>query len=1135
MAELVLKSEAQILGDMIARFLADSGVNDLNKGSVVRTFLEAAAQEDFQQYIQMLTIIRNYNLDTTSGEDLENRAFEFGLEREAARTARDKIEILRPASFEKVSTRFYAGKPAPVAGDTIINVNDASNALYATSGTLILGRGTSNEEEVSYTTAPVNNTNFYTFTLTTSVTQNHGLDETVILKQGSDETISAGTVVRVKATTTSPEIRFTIDSDVVLEAGEDKVSDVEITAVEAGSSGNIPSGAITGTDAFVSAPFSGARAQNTGKFTTGRDIETDESLRARIKSHIQSLSKGTESAILNAIVGLLDTTTAKRVVSANVVLPTTTDDIVKIYIDDGTGFEPSFEKIGYESLVATSRGGEQRLQLDLYPLVKAQLETTLAEPYDFGITSKTLLIEVGINTETITFSPVSDFEFPDAATAEEVVAAINNKSTLIEARTSQTGKKLVISAIENTNEDIQVTGGTANDILSFPTDKEYTLYLYKDDTLLSKDGETATLDCATGQNYDFTSISAPWVLNVIVDGKSANSQTVTFDAADFTDTSAATAAEVIAVINDQLAGARAELISSDTKVRLISNKTLSSGSKLQVTGGNANGLLGFPTTETAGRDKDYTLNRYLGLIELATALSADQNVTVGSRFTRSFLRTVSAELYSITAGQTLVVSVDGGADQTITFASTGSFTAAQIVTQINAQAEGFTAISRTVGVLNYVEIRTNTYAEASGSIEVDASSTATALDFATDTVETNRRPHTAYLVSGSAGPYTFVDGDVLVVVVDNDFVFKTFSVFMDYDGTATSGASTTVWADTSLATVFDDDEIVDCYAVFKSGNNTTTGDIGDITNTSGDTWRYAFDSLPTNLADFASGDMITIEGCSNTDNNGTFLLTAVDVSGTGYIEITNADGVAETGSAGTCTIMQRRQVTDFVASTGSITVGSAFRATPASSDTFVIIPSTIGNMVDWFNNLKVTTLSNESVIESVENNTKLQISSLEDGSDGAVQVTGGTANTALAFSTSISKGLKAYSHSTGLVKEVHTTLYGDDEDLVSSPGVSAAGIFVDILSPTIQEISFNIAVTLEEGINLSSVEDSVKSEVTGYVNSLGIGSDVILEEIRARIIRLTNIVDVSLTSPTANVAIADNEKAKTRDSLISVN
>lgn len=1134
MAKLELKSFQQIVSTQIAKVLSELGINDINPGSVLLTLLETSSQEDFAQYVQMVNIIRNYNLDTTTGDELDTRAFEYGLTRRDAQKATGKVIIQRPASFEKVSTTFYSGSPTPIAGDTMIRVNDASNVLFGTSGTLIIGRGTTNEEEVTYSVAPTDFTNYWQFTIS-SLSNDHGLDETVILKQGNNELIPAGTLIQVPATGTSDAITFTTNNDVTLLAGEDQITDVEITASIAGSAGNVAIKAIEGEAGFTSAPFVGARVYNDSKFTTGRDRETDDQLRDRIKSTVQSLSKGTKTAILNAIVGLVDSETAKRVVSANVILPTELDQPVKIYIDDGTGFEPSFTSVGYEIILEQSTGGEQRLQLDLSPLVKAQVESNFHEPYNLSGGSKTLIYEVGIASETITLVP-DDFEFPESAKAEEIVTAINNKSNLLEARTSDTGTGIVVMAKADTNENIQIIGGTANSAIGFSTDRKETLFLYVDDVLLSKDGTTSFVDAGNQETYNFAGLGAgPWTMQIVVDGKTANTETITFNSGDFTDDANATADEVVDIINEQLAGATAELINNDTTLRIYSNIETSTKSKVHVLAGPVQALLGFSTTQSVGTEKDYTLNRELSTIELVEPLEANQMVTAGSRFTRAKLRTDSPEFYAITSGQTLVVSVDGAADQTVTFSSTGTFSAAQIAALINAQLQGATAVTREVGLDIFVEISTNTYNESSGSIQVKSSSTATTLDFHYDQVAVNGRPHKAFTVSNNTAPFSFPENSSLVIIVDNNPITKTFTVVFDYDGTVTSITNASQFSVNAFNTIFPSNGNLVGYSVaFKTGPNTTTGSVTDVVAQGGGIFRYLFSALPSGLASYAAGDLVTFTGLANSTNNGSFIITTVNTTGNGYIQVQNTSGVNETLATGSALLSQKRTISNYTGGSGEITVSVPFSNVPASTNQLIVIPRTIKNVVEFMNNTKITTLSTKATIEAVEQNTKVQISSDADGSDGYIRVTGGSANQILAFSTTLFRGLQGYNYYTGLLKLVHRTIYGDDQDLVAYPGVGAAGINFQILAPTVQELAFSIDVSLSEGVSISNVENEIKSAVAGYVNNLGVGQDVILAEIVDAVMSVDNVTDMVINSPETNIVIADNELARTRDSLILI-
>jgi uncharacterized phage protein gp47/JayE len=1390
MAKLQLKSKQQITGDMAKIVLARTGLTDLNPGSVLLSLLQAAANEDFAQYYQMLQILRVFNLDSTTGTDLDNRAFEFGITRKNALAASGRISILREASFTKIYTSFYTGFRSRIAGDTEIFVNNAEE--FPTSGgqqTLIIGRGTPNEEEVTYTpsgTNPQDNTNYFKIVLDIPLANDHSQEETVILKQGSDTFITSGTVVRVPASGRTSEITFQTTVDATILAGDDRVDDINVICTQPGVIGNIGVNAINDTGAFANPPFSGARAFNESAFSNGQNRETDTALRNRIKAHIQGLSQSTRAGIANAIDGLVDSDTAKRVVSSSIILPDNVGLPVKIYIDDGNGFEPDFKEQGQEIIISSAQGGEKRLQLDLFPIVKAQVETLQEEPFNMSTNGLTLQVNIGNQSETIQFFQ-NEFSIPEAATSEEVVRAINNTATLFEARTSQIGKKIVINAKSDTNEDIQVVGGTANAAgrLSFPTNKVQTFYLYKNDLLLSKDGETAFIDSGDQEPFDFSGPDRN--LEVVVDGKTANPQIAVIQESDFASPAAAavaTAQQLAEIINEQIAGATA--VGVNGRLRLISNTELSDTSKIKVNASTAQVVLNYSTAEVIGKNQDYKLNPELGIVELVTPLTKYDLVTAGSRNTRAFLTAGIAQNYTFAGGETLDISIDGDTPQTITFSSGVNLSAAAVAAAINSQLVGGTATTRTYGLDVYLEIRTNTLDPDVGSIEILSSSTANNIfGFTLDTVVENLVPHTAFVTTQNSGPYGFAEGNTLVVVVDND-TGKTFVITLDYDSVVISGSSTTQFIAAALAAVFPvTGSLIDFWVVFKSGANTIEGDIEKVDNPTPNTFRYYFKNPPpTNFEDFDVGDQASFSDMDEAVNDGNYLITAVvqigtvfapvitrtlsnpsvltpvsgdrylvgtdaglsvnpnavisrlianpsalmpslndryiiapgassttladvqgryvdsndvqvqevhgyryiidgvglndwagqnnkiaqyngvgtpgwifitpsdgDVvysigdtsyyqfsSGSGtwsenqwggkagriatwsgsdwtftipldkeirtvtseskkyqyatstntwtynewggkgnqlaqwngtawvyqvpstndtvlvtdesetyqyngtawaifkfWIEVANSSGITETATAGGSGLLgQRRRISAYNGTTGAITLATVARATPAANDDFVILPGTRSNVVTFFNNTKVTSLSTKAYIELAEQGDVVQISSKLNGSDGYIQVTGGRANDILQFSNTLYRGLRAYAYYTGLIKLVHSTIYGDEQDLVTFPGVGASGVKFQILPPTVQETGFSVDVQLADGISLSSVENDVKTKIIAYVNGLGIAKPIILSAIVEKVREVQGIVDVKIQTPTDNVIISDNELARTKASIISI-
>lgn len=1125
---LQLKSARQVQTELLANLIAQLGLTDINPGSVLDVLTSAISQSHFSLYYQIAQVSRLVDIDALTGSDLDNRAFEYGLTRYQPEKATGHISVFRPDGFVKVNTTFYAGSPSPVSGDTQIDVNDASNILYSTSGTLILGRGTNNEEEVPYIVAPVNNTTFWRFTLNAPLVKDHAVEETVILKQGNDEIISAGTVVIVPATGVSSEIQFETENDEVLLAGEYQLDNVNVKAVEPGTGSNISIGSIDGINAFPTPPFADARARNLAKITTGKDLETDDELRDRIKNYIQGITRATKQAILTAIVGLVDPETAKRVVSASIILPVETVEAVKVYIDDGTGFEPSYSSRGYESVLGQATGGEQRLQTDKFPVKKAQIENNSAEFYNMSSGSLTLIYQVSNISETITFN-LADFRFPEVATAEEIVGVINDRATLIEARTSQVGTKVLITAKADTNENIQITGGTANTILNFPTDEKTTINLYKNDVKLTKDGTTAVLDSQNLSPYNLIAIGPfPHPLTLIVDGKIANPLTANLLLTDVVNPAAVTVPEILAALNRDLVGVEAIAIANNTKIRLISKTKLSTSSKIQVTGGSLNNtLLGlkFPTSEVVGTNGDYKLNRELGQIELNSPLLANDNVSANTLFTRGKHLAVTPELYAPLNGETLVVAVDGGLDQVITFDNTflAGKTAAQTALFINQTLKGATALVRSIGGLNYLQIQTNTY-DTSGNIQIKSASTSNgSFGFTLDTIAQSTFSSKAYLVSSSSGPYAFAENDSLVVVVNNDIVNSTYAVPMNYGSAISAATSGTVFSAFTLANIFQVSNILkDFYIAFKNGPNVDTSTVESVTPQGGGIARYTFNPIPVNMANFAVNDLFNAQDLLNSENNGYFIISAI---GANYVDVLNTVAIATTGETGTGNLSQRRKVLTYNNITGAFSMVTGFTNTPVIGNQFILIPSTINNLVDFINNTKVSSISLKANVEAVSNNTKIQLTSKLDGSDGYIQVTGGNANKKLNFVTTLIRGLAAYSYATGLEKLVHKTIYGDDSDLASFAGYGASGVIFRVLAPTVKNLSVEIKVTLSEGVTVSSLENDIKSAITGYVNTLGVGEDVIIERIRAAVIGISGIIDVSISDPTENIVISDNEKA----------
>ena len=193
-------------------------------------------------------------------------------------------------------------------------------------------------------------------------------------------------------------------------------------------------------------------------------------------------------------------------------------------------------------------------------------------------------------------------------------------------------------------------------------------------------------------------------------------------------------------------------IDNGSRVRILSNTTFSNLSMLQASG-TANNMLGFGSTVATGTNRDYTLNRELGTIQLEESLEEGDLITSGNDFNRASIRTsvsidnatrIDSQVeFTITVDEDIADdgTVSGGTEINITFddrfsgdyldsevdASDPSTEADRfgfdklsvtasiislpdlIVEYLNDQLYPYaTAFLREVGTEDFLEIRTNT-------------------------------------------------------------------------------------------------------------------------------------------------------------------------------------------------------------------------------------------------------------------------------------------------------------------------------------------------------------------------------------------------------------------------------------------
>jgi uncharacterized phage protein gp47/JayE len=629
-----IKSFNQILGEMIRKIIAETPLNDVNAGSVLLTLLEACAANDFENNVAILNVLELLNIDAVRNNDLDARAGDYGLERYTATKASGTVSIFN-TNIVKQSSGLYVIKPAPISGQTVIYVNNTTG--WASSGTLYIGRGTNSfEGPIPYSSITVFPT-YSQINLGAALQKDHLQSDIVINSQGQpDLIIPSGTIVKIPANNQNPQIQYVTLRDAVIPAGEDTVNGVQVIAQVPGSQGNALINTIT---QFETIPFPGAAVSNTSSFSDGSDVETDTQLRNRIKAYSTTLARGTAPAIIAAVKGVSDPDDDKQVVSAVITEPVSIGEPSILYIDDGSGFQPSYAGQSVDVLLSNANGTEQYLQLANFPLPRPQVVNTAIGPFSL---SDSMFLRVAIDgiEDTVTFTE-SDFVNISAATVAEIVVAINAKSTLFKARLDNNSQSILIYPVVFDAEIIQVVPLRdtdiatlyVNDILKFPTDEFSYIALYQNSTRLHQKNKTATLETVPFAQWNITGVGN---LILAVDGTPA--QNGSFSLGDFVGASSFTTLQLddwVTAFNAKFAGITAIATPSQT-MQISSNKT-GDDSSLVISGGSyLNQLLGNNALEAVGQTSQFEINRETGNIKILTDILAGDTITAGVADAKGF-------------------------------------------------------------------------------------------------------------------------------------------------------------------------------------------------------------------------------------------------------------------------------------------------------------------------------------------------------------------------------------------------------------------------------------------------------------------------------------------------------------------
>lgn len=652
---------------MLSTFLSKVKLKGLKVGGPLLSIFETAAQQNLRATQETFTLLASSSLENAEGIAIDRHLADEDSQRIGATPSSGYVTI-GDSRYTKVATAIFGGTPAPIVGSSIVYLS--SKTGFPTSGYVYLGRGTTNYEGPLQYTSISGSTAPYALNLAVGnyTKKFHNTNESVILAQGGDRVISAGTQPRTPQGNASDAIVFSTVYPATIPDGEVSVEKVLVVATRAGTIGRVVAGAITD---FASVPFTGATVTNPLPFTNGNDAEGHRDAKDRVRALRQSRSKATDLALKTAVTGIVAADENKQVQSANIL--TRSGSPTTIYIDDGSGYEETYVGVGVESFTDYATGGEYDFSIsNPRPVTKACVKSQLQAPYN--LTAGTILsVYVGGSPSVHIFTSEQVANLSNAS-AYDVVAAINaNPALLFSARTADGGSSVVLFSRNDVNEGVKVAASLASDanvVFAFPIAEVQTMRLYKNDLLLNKDGAKAVV-ASNSQSLWKAMDGSGTGESLVIDVDGTGAATYYFKDVDFVNAKTGytklaannSLASWVAVFNAKVPGITATY--NQSQLILTSNAGTASRASVNVGGTSTlrvKGMFDATLVPVTGATNDYTLNKSTGQIHLTAPLVAGDRLSAGTLYTRAFVETsaITAPVNIATAGK-FYLFVDAGA------------------------------------------------------------------------------------------------------------------------------------------------------------------------------------------------------------------------------------------------------------------------------------------------------------------------------------------------------------------------------------------------------------------------------------------------------------------------------------------
>lgn len=123
-----------------------------------------------------------------------------------------------------------------------------------------------------------------------------------------------------------------------------------------------------------------------------------------------------------------------------------------------------------------------------------------------------------------------------------------------------------------------------------------------------------------------------------------------------------------------------------------------------------------------------------------------------------------------------------------------------------------------------------------------------------------------------------------------------------------------------------------------------------------------------------------------------------------------------------------------------------------------------------------------------------------------------------------------YAYYEGLLKRVQTVVNGVESNPSIYPGVAPAGVKVLVTYPRPKGIpDIRAAIRVREGYSEDEVSPLVADAISRYLTDLGVGNDIIFNELVERSMAVQGMYDIQFSSPTDNITILEDEALDLED------